>query len=127
MLEGLFTDFTQQPNRVQVYGSGVMAESFDWTEINDTYDRLRQVHDLNLTTLSKAQQRAEAELRQAQIAATGGEITVPLNCGQELYDVIDITDVRAGLNQAKRRVLGLTWKYVPAQGRYEQRLRLGAV
>ena len=125
--EGLFTDYAQQPNRVQVYGSGLMAESFDWPEINDTFDRLRQVHDLNLNTLSQAQQRAEAELRQAKIDATGGEMTVPLNCGQELYDVVDITDARTGLNQAKRRVLGLTWKYVPSQGRYEQRLSLGAV
>ena len=104
-----------------------MAESFDWLEINDTFDRLRQVHDLNLDTLSQSQQRAEAELRQAQIDATGGEITVPLNCGQELYDVVDITDARAGLNQTKRRVMGLTWKYVPERGRYEQCLRLGAV
>jgi len=52
---------------------------------------------------------------------------VPLNCGQELYDVVDITDARAGLNQAKRRVLGLAWHYASAQGRYEQSLRLGAV
>ena len=104
-----------------------MAESFDWPEINDNFDRLVQVHDLNLDSLSKVQQRAEAELRQAQIAATGGEITVPLNCGQELYDVVDITDARAGLNQAKRRVLGLTWHYLPARGLYEQRLLLGEV
>ena len=127
VIGGLYAGFAQQPNRVQVYGSGLMAESFAWTEINDTFDRLRQVHDLNLDSLSKAQERAEAELRQAQIAATGGEITVPLNCGQELYDVVDITDARAGLNQAKRRVMGLAWHYVSAQGRYEQRLRLGAV
>jgi hypothetical protein len=125
VIEGLYASLAQQANRVQVYGSGLMAESFVWSEINDTFDRLRQVHDLNLDSLNKAQQRAEAELRQAQIAATGGEITVPLNCGQELYDVIDITDVRAGLSQAKRRVLGLTWHYVPARGRCEQRLLLG--
>jgi len=127
VIEGLYTGAAQQPNRVQVYGSGLMAESFDWPEINDNFDRLVQVHDLNLDSLSKVQQRAEAELRQAQIAATGGEITVPLNCGQELYDVVDITDARAGLNQAKRRVLGLTWHYLPARGLYEQRLLLGEV
>lgn len=104
-----------------------MAESFAWTEVADVYDRLGQVHDLNLSTLSQAQARAETGLRQAQMATTGGDIIVPLNCGQELYDVIEITDARAGLSQAKRRVLGLAWKYVPAQGRYEQRLSLGAV
>jgi hypothetical protein len=127
VLQGLFTDSTLQHNRVQVYGSGLMVESFDWPEINDTYDHLRQVHDLNLTTLSQAQQRADAELRKVRMEATGGEIIVPLNCGQELYDVIDITDVRAGLNQARRRVLGLTWKYIPAKGIYQQRLSLGVV
>ena len=125
LLEGLYISSAQQPNRVQVYGLGMMAESFAWLEIADVYDRLSQVHDLNLGTLSQVQARAEGELRKAQIAASRGEIAVPLNCGQELYDVIEITDIRAGLNQAKRRVLGLTWRYVPAKGLYEQRLRLG--
>ena len=52
---------------------------------------------------------------------------MPVNCGQQLYDVIDITDARAGLNSAKKRVLGITLDYRPRWGEYTQRLWLGAV
>ena len=40
---------------------------------------------------------------------------------------LDITDSRAGLSAAKRRVLGLTLVYRPARGQYEHRLSLGTV
>jgi hypothetical protein len=50
---------------------------------------------------------------------------VPVNCGQQLYDVIDITDDRAGLSGAKRRVMGLLLSYQSTRGEYEQKLLLG--
>jgi hypothetical protein len=87
------------------------------------------VHDLNLNTVARAQDRADAEMRHQEIASGTGEIVVPVNCGQELYDVISITDESAGLTAAQRRVIGLSMRYsaggnVPV---YEQRLSLGAV
>jgi len=114
---------------VQVFGDGPFVEAFDWDEIEDAYDRVRQVHDLNLDTVARAQDRADAKMRHQEIASSGGEIVVSVNCGQELYDVISITDQSAGLTNARRRVLGLSMRY-SAGGRvpvYEQRLSLGAV
>ena len=112
-----------------MFGDGPFVEGFDWPEIEDAYDRVRQTHDLNLDTVALAQERAAAELRQLAMASQGGSLVAPPNCGQELYDVIAITDAPAGLSAAKRRVLGLSLRYVrggpgPA---YEQRLTLGAV
>ncbi len=52
---------------------------------------------------------------------------IPVNCGQQVYDVIDITDTGAGLTAAKRRVLGITLSYRPQRGEYLQRLELGGV
>jgi hypothetical protein len=52
---------------------------------------------------------------------------VPVNCGQQLYDVIDITDTRTGLSGAKRRVMGIVVSYRPDRGEYEQTLILGGV
>jgi hypothetical protein len=127
LVEGRYGSRPLSVNRVQVYGDGVMTESFDWDEVSKVYDRLRQVHDLNLDSVAKAQDRGQAELREEEIARTTGEIVVPANCGQELYDVIDITDTRAGLSSAKRRVLGLTLDYAPEEARYRHRLRLGGV
>ncbi|MFC1593235.1 hypothetical protein ACFL4C_04400, partial [Candidatus Omnitrophota bacterium] len=69
----------------------------------------------------------EAYLREAEIESATGSIRIPVNCGQQLYDVIDITDARAGLSSDKKRVLGLILAYNPRRGEYEERLSLGAV
>ena len=71
--------------------------------------------------------RGEAYLREAEIESVGGSLLVPVNCGQQLYDVIDITDSRVGLSDVKKRVLGLTLIHDTRRGEYEQRLFLGAV
>ena len=85
------------------------------------------MEDRNIDTVAKAEQRGEAYLREAEIESAGGTIRIPVNCGQQLYDVIDITDSRAGLSADKKRVLGLILVYNPRRGEYEERLSLGAV
>jgi hypothetical protein len=89
--------------------------------------RLGQLEDRNIADVSQAEQRGQAYLRQAEIESAGGTIRIPVNCGQQLYDVIDITDERAGLSGQKMRVLGMVLTYNPGRGEYEQRLSLGAV
>lgn len=125
--QGRYSQRSPEIDRVQVFGDGVLSEGFDWSGMAKVYDRLYQIHDLNLDSAEKAQKRAQAELRRQEIAASAGEVLVPPNCGQELYDVIEVTDSRAGLDGEKRRVLGLTLRYSAAEGRYEQRLELGGV
>jgi hypothetical protein len=120
-------------NRVQVEGydagSGglILTDSFAWDEIGRLYDRLRQVEDRNLGTAAEAQQRGQAYLRQVETGAVNGSILVPVNCGQQLYDVVDVMDARAGLGVQKRRVVGMVLLYNPQRGEYSQRLWLGAV
>jgi len=120
-------------SRVQVEGydpvseESIVVDSFAWDEIDRLYDRLRQLEDKNLDTVAKAQARGEAYLREAEIESTGGMFRIPVNCGQQLYDVVDITDNRAGLEAEKRRVLELVLIYNPRRGEYENRLSLGAV
>ncbi len=56
-----------------------------------------------------------------------GEITVPVNCGQELYDVVEVTDAGAGLSTARRRVLGIAMRYSTGdRPLHEQRITLAA-
>jgi len=89
---------------------------------------LRQVDDRNVTTVAQAESRADAVLRSAALAGMSGEITVPVNCGQELYDVIEVTDAGAGLSAARRRVLAIKMRFSTAERPvYEQRISLGAV
>ena len=123
---GRYADEPLEVDRVQVFGSNVFGERFDWPAVASDYDRLRQVDDRNVATLAAAEARADYVLRAAAMAATEGEITVPVNCGQELYDVVEVTDAGVGLTAAKRRVTGLALRYsTGAKPAYEQRLRLG--
>jgi len=117
-------------NRVQVEGLGdglILAESFTWDQIDRLYDRLQQVGDRDIDSVSEAQQRGQACLRQSEIESEGGSILVPVNCGQQLYDVVAVTDARAGLDAVKKRVLGIVLGFYPRRGEYRQRLQLGAV
>ena len=133
ILEGRYRQAAMAMNRVQVEGYDtdsselILADSFDWDAIDRLYDRMKQVDDSNIGTVAEAGQRGQAYLRQAEVEATGGSILVPVNCGQQLYDVIDITDAIAGLDAEKKRVLGMLLVYQPQRGEYSQRLRLGAV
>jgi hypothetical protein len=133
ILEGRYRQGAWGLNRVQVegYDAGsdelILADSFAWDEIDRLYDRLKQIEDRNIGTVTEAQQRGQAYLRQAEIEAASGSILIPVNCGQQLYDVIDVTDARAGLDAEKRRVFGWILVYNPQRGEYSQRLWLGAV
>jgi hypothetical protein len=133
ILEGSYRQVAWGTNRAQVegydasQGKMIVVDSFDWDEIDRLYDRIRHIEDRNLNTTAKGYQRGEAFLRKAAIAAAGGAMLVPVNCGQQLFDVIEVTDARAGLAAAKRRVLGMTLVYRPQRGEYKQRLELGGV
>ena len=93
------------------------------------FDRPVHVHDASLDTRKKTDARASAETRRMAIHTPRGSMTVPVNAGQELYDVIEVTDPAVGLTSAKYRVLGLETRYaVGARGsRYDQTIRLGGV
>ncbi|MDO8569072.1 MAG: hypothetical protein Q7R57_10235 [Dehalococcoidales bacterium] len=132
ILEGRYRQDAWKLNRAQVSGydgSGnpIIADRFAWSEIDRLYDRMRQIEDRNIDAAGEAQQRGDAYLRQAEIESAGGAILVPVNCGQQMYDVINITDSRAGLSATKKRVRGLTLVYNPRRAEYTQRLQLGAV
>ena len=128
LLTGRYADLAAATNRVQVFGDSLFGERFDWPEVEAVHDRLRQVDDRNLTTVAEVEDRADAVLRKAELRSASGEITVPVNCGQELYDVVEVTDAVAGLSAAKRRVLGLALEYSTGERAvYRQRITLGAV
>jgi len=133
VVEGRYRQAGWGLNRVQVegydpgQGEAIVVDAFSWGQIDRLYDRLGQVEDRNLDTVAKAGERGEAYLRQTEMEAVDGGILTPVNCGQQLYDVVDITDSRAGLSAAKRRVIGLTLVYRPRRGEYQQHLILGGV
>ena len=126
ILSGRYVSTALEANRAQVFGQAGMAEAFEWDEITDVHDRLRQVHDLNLDTQQKVTDRATTELRHQVLGPIAGVVAVPTNCGQELYDVVEVTDASAGLSGARYRVQGIRWEYRrQRRAAYSQTVTLG--
>ncbi|MPZ50722.1 MAG: hypothetical protein GEU75_15725 [Dehalococcoidia bacterium] len=129
IVAGRYRNSGSQSNRVRVIGSGVSNEAFDFAGIEAAGERIAQVIDLNLTTASRTGDRATSVLRDAEMQARRDEIHIfGVNCGQEVYDVVSVTDPQAGLDAAARRVLGLSWRYSTGERpRYDMALTLGNV
>jgi len=130
ILEGRYADQAAPVNYARAEGRDtvtldpIVEDEFDWTPIARMGARVKHVHDWNLTAAADAEDRAEAYIREATIAQSAGEMAVPPNCGQELYDVIDITDSRAGLAAARRRVRGIALRHDRAKGLHRMVLEL---
>lgn len=127
MVEAVYRDLGPAANRVRVVGLEVYGEAEDFADA-ERVEKIRTVIDLNLTDADEAADRAAAQLRQAELEALDDEARLfGVHCGVELYDVVDLTDVQAGLDAATRRVLGYAWRFDPRRGRYDMTLTLGAV
>jgi len=130
--EGRYAQAELMPNSVRVEGwntttgAPIIASVFDWEAIESNYDRPIVIEDGNLGSVAQAQERGESILRKFTIASADGFISVPPNCGQQLYDIIEINDPRAGLSAVKRRVLGIGLLYSPRTSEYRQKIILGA-
>ena len=136
IVEGRYRKGTWKTTRVRVEGrthveydpgseQPLAAESFAWGEISRYGDRMKMVEDLNISTSEAAAERGAARLREAEIESGGGYIKVPVNCGQQLFDMIAVTDPPAGMVDAKKRVLGTSLSFGPARGIFEQKINLG--
>ena len=60
------------------------------------------------------------------LRAERGNLVIPTNVGQELLDVVEVTDGRCGISAEEYRVLVIQSTYDRRKGRYEQTLTLGA-
>jgi|WetSurMetagenome_2_1015567.scaffolds.fasta_scaffold02020_13 hypothetical protein len=133
ILEGRFRCNALTNNRVQVEGYdpdeevSVVLDSFDWMDISRVYDRIISVIDINIASESQAQDRGISILRKQTCTNAAGYIRIPVNCGQQVYDVISVTDSWTGLENITRRVVGISLIYNRIKGQYEQRLILGGV
>jgi hypothetical protein len=104
----------------------VRAAAFDWPLLALGIDNLAMQYDPNLEEADQAQKRADALLRTQQTQQTPATLIIPTNVGQELYDVVKVTDTRVGLVDKNFRVLAIQTDYSRRNTRYEQTLTLGA-
>lgn len=104
----------------------VREAAFDWDLLSLGIDNLRMQYDANLEETDQAARRADALLRDSSLRAERGNLVIPTNVAQALYDVITVTDRRCGIDEEKYRVLAIQTDYDRHKSLYEQRLTLGA-
>jgi hypothetical protein len=129
VVEARYHDLGPAVNRARSVGDAVYGEAFDFPDIDAVGEAIAATIDANLDDSADAEDRAQAVLRKASIAAHADAITVfGVHCGIELWDVVEVTDTAAGLSAAPRRVLGYAWRYsTGARPRYDMTLTLGEV
>ncbi|MDD5190484.1 MAG: hypothetical protein PHE50_05515 [Dehalococcoidales bacterium] len=133
ILQAKYQTLGWETNRAQVTGytpetgEEIRIDTVNWLQLAKYPERLQQLNDRNLKTTAETTNRSEIMLRKAQAAAVKGEMIVPVNCGQRLYDVIEVSDASAGLAGVKKRVKGIALSYRPERGEYTHKLILGGV
>jgi hypothetical protein len=104
----------------------IVEDAIDWTNLQLGIDIFNQDYDPNLQTATRAQERADAILRKGSLRAERGNLVIPVNVGQELYDVITVTDQRCGITSKKYRVMDIDVNYSLREWQYRQTFALGA-
>lgn len=104
----------------------LLSSAFDWDLLALGIDDFHTDYDPNLVNTTRTQERADAILRRQALEAMAGQITVPTNVGQELYDVITVTDDRCGISSTKYRLIAIHTDYDRSRGIYQQALTLCA-
>ena len=131
ILDGQYNVESPETNRTfvigrDVYGNPVWGEAHDAMESALVGERLDFQPDPAIPTTAQAADVAAAVLSKLRLSKKRGVILIPYNCGQELWDVVQITDAGANQSAVSFRVVGIRFEYHPRQARYEHRLLLGA-
>jgi hypothetical protein len=132
ILDGQYATETPEKNRLFVigrdaYGNPVWGEAQDSTEVGLVGERLDFQQELAIPTTAQATSTAEAILSKMRLTGKRGVILIPPNCGQELFDTVELSDAGANQSAVKFRVVGIRFEYNPTQGHYHHKLILGAL
>lgn len=115
IIEARYMRALPETTRVRAEGrSGadpVLDEAYDFTNLDKAGQRYHYIFDLDIDLAAEATDRVSAVMRDMVVETSQGSITVPANAGIQLYDVLEITDSRAGLSAVKRRTAAYITHY----------------
>jgi hypothetical protein len=131
ILDGQYATETPGVNRAYIigrdqYGNPVYGTAVNTDEVALVGERLDFQPDPTIPTTAQASDVASAVLSKMRLIGKRGIILIPPNCGQELFDVVQISDSGANQSAVKYRVVGIRFEYNPKQARYQHKLILGA-
>ena len=134
IIEGRYGNRTPAFNHIEVfaamdwYSIPTFGDEVDYDEVDLVGHRLQKVYDYSYTTDAQCDARAVAQLRKHDATTKRGQITTLPNVGLQLFDVVTVTDARAGISAEVYRVRGIeetfdTTKHPPI---YRQIVDMGA-
>lgn len=131
ILDGQYNIESPEVNRAfvigrDIYGNPVFGSAVDSAELGLVGERLDFQQELAIPTTAQAGAIAEAILSKMRLTGKRGVMLIPPNCGQELWDVVEVWDGPGNQSAVKFRVVGIHFEYNPRQAKYEHRLILGA-
>jgi len=127
IFRGDYGETAINPNRAEVWGDTLMVMKGDWPQVAQVRDRLVRATTPTYPDVTRAGERADAELRRSEIL-TGGEsiMVAPMNVGLEGWDVLQITDTNAGVSAIRRRVRRIKAYWNARHWSYHQIISLGS-
>ncbi len=122
-------DAPQAHNWLRAQGPDRYAEAATHSAVALNGARLRVFRNLDATSDDKARAWAVNALRREVVEDVAGELVAPFNAGQQLYDVVSVTEPRLGVAGARYRVIacGMEYRRGPKGARYDSVLTLGGV
>lgn len=113
---------------VDQYGVPIFGDEVDYDEVDLIGHRLQKVYDYSYDTDMECDARAVAQLRKYDAAKRRGQIETLPNVGLQLFDVVTVTDGRAGVSSQVYRVRGIEEVYDTTKDPliFRQRVTLGA-
>ena len=112
---------------VDEYGVPTFGDEVDYDEVDLIGHRLQKVYDYWYAADAECDDRAVAQIRKHGAAKKRGRIESPPNVGPQLFDVVAVTDARAGVAAEVYRVRGIVETYDTTKDPlvYGQRVGLG--
>jgi len=129
VLGGSYAAETPDINRVCVIGrdddgNSVFGTAEDTVESELVGERLDFRQEPAVATADGAAELAASAVNKMRLNKASGMIVVPPNCGQELWDVVQVWDLAANQTGTRFRVIGIKFDYFPAKACFQQRLIL---
>jgi hypothetical protein len=132
ILDGRYSVESPEKNRIYIigrdqYGNPVYGTALDYTELGLVGERLDFQQELAIPTAGQAESMAGAILSKMRLTGKRGVILIPPNCGQELFDVVQISDSGANQQAVSFRVIGIRFEFSPRKAYCYHQFILGCI
>jgi hypothetical protein len=128
--DAAYTEAASGANRARVLANtGAIAEAYSDPATAETLGRMVETLETRneIAAQALAEETAKGLTDEGKREGVAGWIKIPLVPGLELYDRLAVTDARAALSGAMRRVAALNWRYDSRRSVFHQTITLGGL